>query len=200
MKYYKVCRLNNGELYSYIKSRANMYVDNVVEYKLGSFVFPKTPGHYLSVFKDYQSAFSFYAAYCPEYDKYKIYECEVEGICENPDFYTSVFQGNKKEGAVFVYGVKLIKEAEHVIKIGDVVKWECIKFLTCSFRENGKTDPIQWRFFSLNPNGVDLCRAIVKDTITLNDIQQQVDKDCQESGNPTSLVKYDGKCVEFLIS
>lgn len=87
-----------GKCYSFVYGR--------LEYKVGEYVYNERPGHFLFVLKTLKSARNFI-----ENASGVIYECECEGVEDNPEFIKN-FTQQFAEGTTFAHGVKLIKRVD----------------------------------------------------------------------------------------
>lgn len=99
-KYYKVVYSSN--LVSAVKCG-----HGEVQYKIGQFVYAPVQGTYLFVFDSKESALKFKKGS----DVHRIYECEVEGLCDNP---TNHSNEEWPQGTKFAYGVKLTKLVDSI--------------------------------------------------------------------------------------
>lgn len=114
--YYKVCRIENDVICSWNNPRG---ATHSIDYKLNEYVYPKIPGTYLMIFDSLENA--------KEMIRNNggtgfIFECEVEGICQNPSQFR--LNCNPPVGTCYAYGVKLTKEVvEWQPKIYYFVNW-----------------------------------------------------------------------------
>lgn len=161
-KYYKICYIRNGIPLSY---GAGAYQSGGLEYKLGEFVYPNKPGHYLSVFNNLSHAQEFLNEW--GFNLHKLFECEIEGLCQGESNYSeNIFTGIKHPGAVFVYGVKLIKEVvqEVVLKAGDIVEKNDNYYIVANLKTSN-----WWGL--MDTNGVLIDNGVYKNIVTEKDLK-----------------------------
>ena len=85
--------------------------DEVVEYKIGEFVYAPVPGKYLFLFKTLEDALNRVRGLICGTWNFALFKCEAVGVCEKPNtkFFREILV-DIPDGTVYAYGVKLIEE------------------------------------------------------------------------------------------
>lgn len=180
--FYKVVDKNFNGVKRNSKNSGNLI------YKVGTFVY-NTGGVFSWVFTDLDSAQKFLS----KLDKScKIYECEIEGRCDNPVMDKLI---HDLKNITYAYGIKLTNEvAKQTANSGDIISFNGHEHIVSAVSVENSNNKCMWNI--LDKTGHNIIYPIINENyncISIKEIRDSLSK----LGKNMSNIQILGKCAGF---